>query len=293
VETYFQHNRAAIKISGPEAQKLLNDVLTGTIPKTSENANWWALLSPQGKIQVDGMIGWVEGKNSTDIDNGNDGGFYLDVACEAKAQFLRRLNMFKLRADAKIEDLSASHDVGWRKQPDPNSKQIEHKDAREEFIGMAMGTRIIAKKSATENWINNNGDLALKRINLGLCQLAQDFAPDNLFPHDIGMDLLGGIDFSKGCYVGQEVVSRMRHKGVVRKRPVIVTFIEGEPDDIKSGEEIVLENKKIGVVGKVIKGKSVGIVRLDRIEKSQISNATICGHGVILAVPSWASYDFA
>ncbi len=288
MKTYFRPERTAIRFDGPDAKKLLNDVVTGTVSTEPNTANWWALLSPQGKIQAEGLIGW-------------DGdGYILDISCEIKSQFLRKMNMFKLRADAEITDLSETHKIGWSEQSAASETRIEHLDARNAHISGSeknLGFRIVDKKENTKNWIEDNGEFGARRANLGISQLGEDFAPDTLFPHDIGMDLLNGIDFSKGCYVGQEVVSRMRHRGNTRKRPVIVSYNGADPQAINSGsfgsnEEILLDGKKIGNVGKIIKGKAVAIARLDRLSAATARSAQIGGHRVTLATPSWASYDF-
>src|SRR5690606_17406420 len=105
---------------------------------------------------------------------------------------------------------------------------------------------------------------------------------DEVFPHDIGMDLLGGVDFKKGCYIGQEVVSRMQHRGTARRRPVIVS---GVPD----GEDraVRVSAREAGTVGKVVGGNAVAIVRLDRFDGSEV---TVGGQPVSVALPGWATY---
>jgi len=288
LKTYFRPERIAIRFDGPDAKKLLNDVVTGTISTDPNIANWWALLSPQGKIQAEGLIGWCKGA------------YFLDISAQEKEQFLRKMNMFKLRADAKITDLSETHKIGWSEKATTGENNIAHSDARNIHFSdpeKNLGFRIIAEKAASKNWVEDKGEFAARRVNLGISQLGEDFAADNLFPHDIGMDLLNGIDFSKGCYVGQEVVSRMRHRGNTRKRPVIVSFNDPDPNAIKSetielGEEILLDGKKIGNVGRIVNGKAVAIVRLDRLSAATAKSAKIGDHPVTLATPSWASYDF-
>ncbi len=286
MKTYFRPERIAIRFDGPDAKKLLGDVITGTVNTDPKTANWWALLSPQGKIQAEGLIGWCKGA------------YFLDISIQEKKQFLRKMNMFKLRADAQITDLSETHKVGWCEQSITGEIRIEHLDARNKhFSGpeKSLGFRIIAENTATKGWVEDKGEFASRRINLGISQLGEDFIPDNLFPHDIGMDLLNGIDFSKGCYVGQEVVSRMRHRGNTRKRPLIVSFNDPEANNsgaTGTGEEILLEGKKIGNVGRVVNGKAIAIARLDRLSAATARSAQIGGHSITLATPSWASYDF-
>ncbi len=293
MKTYFRPERIAIRFDGPDAKKLLSDVITGTVSTDPKIANWWALLSPQGKIQAEGLIGWCKGS------------YFLDISTLGKEQFLRKMNMFKLRADAKITDLSETHRIGWSEQSSNDNSGIEHSDARNALFSdpeKNLGFRVIAEKAASKNWIEGADEFSTRRFNLGISQLGEDFVADSLFPHDIGMDLLGGIDFSKGCYVGQEVVSRMRHRGNTRKRPLIVSFNEADQrainskkinsKTIESGEEILLNGKKIGNVGKITNGKAIAIARLDRLSAATAGSATICGLSVTLATPSWASYGF-
>ena len=92
-----------------------------------------------------------------------------------------------------------------------------------------------------------------------------------VFPHDIGMDLLGGVDFMKGCYIGQEVVSRMQHRGTARRRPVVVSGIEPLIDDVEvpPGTAISVGAREAGQIGRVVDGRAVAIVRLDRIKELQ------------------------
>ncbi len=262
----LRNDRSLFKVSGPDAHKLLNDVFTGTIPEKSGDAHWWALLSPQGKIQAEGLISL------------HKEAYWLDVNVDASPKFFKRMGMYKLRADATIQDMSETYFVGWASD---SSQNFADKDQRQEQLGF----RIIALKTETDSWEQSSAAYQKNRSRLGIPELGIDFASDSLFPHDIGMDLLKGVDFSKGCYVGQEVVSRMRHKAIVRRRPVIVET--GGPGT----GEILLNDKTVGQIGPVTDGIGVGIVRLDRIGDPEA--VTIEGHKAKLSIPSWADYDFA
>jgi folate-binding protein YgfZ len=263
----FRKNRVPVKISGPDAQKLLDDVLTASVEAAPDQVRWWALLSPQGKVQAEGLISF------------DDAAFWLDVDDEAADAFLKRMRMYKLRATAEIEDLRHSHHVGWSPEPSPDG--ISNKDPRQP----AMGYRVIAHRDQTGDWYESDIDYAERRIAEGICEQGDDFAADTVFPHDIGMDLLGGIDFKKGCYVGQEVVSRMQHRGTARRRPVIVSGVAA-----KAGATVVCGGRDAGAIGAVAEGKALAILRLDRI--TDPAGATIEGQGVQLALPLWASYGF-
>jgi len=263
----IRNNRAAIRVSGVDAHRLLNDVLTANISQEAGSAQWWALLSPQGKIQAEGLICW------------QDDAFWLDVHLGIADAFLKRMRLYKLRADAEFENITESHRVGWSDTPTPTGISIA--DPRDKSLGF----RIIAPLAETADWVEADTSFALARIKAGIAELGEDFTADQAFPHDIGMDLLSGVDFKKGCYVGQEVVSRMQHRGTARRRPVIASNIVAPADTA-----LVSAGKDVGVLGAVINGSAVAIVRLDRIVDAAAETAD--GNKVHLALPSWASYRF-
>jgi tRNA-modifying protein YgfZ len=258
--------RTVIKVSGPDAEKLLHDVLTGHIVAEAGPARWWALLTPQGKILAEGLCSFAED------------GFWLDLDIGVAENFFKRMRMYKLRAKAEIAELSETHAVGWSDAPVPGT--VCDADSRSDTLGY----RVIAPKPETTDWADGDGFLA-RRIDFGLCELGPDFAADATFPHDIAMDLLGGIDFDKGCYIGQEVVSRMKHRGTARRRPVIVS---GE--GLISGASVMAGSREAGTLGAVHNGRGVAILRLDRITDSDA--VTVDGRPATLALPSWASYRF-
>jgi tRNA-modifying protein YgfZ len=259
-------DRIAIRVTGKDATRLLGDVLSGHIAAETGPARWWALLTPQGKILAEGLCSWA------------DGAFWLDVDESVCESFLKRMRIYKLRADANFEDLSESHAVGWSADPIPDC--LCDQDDR----GETLGFRAIAPKAETTGW-QEGKDFSSRRIGYGLCQLGTDFSPDSQFPHDIGMDLLGGIDFQKGCYIGQEVVSRMKHRGTARRRPAIVS---GE--GLETGAAVMADGREAGRLGAVLDEQGVAILRLDRI--TNLDKVTADGRPVRLALPSWADYAF-
>jgi folate-binding protein YgfZ len=263
--TILRPSRAAFRFSGPDAQKLLFDVVTGRLLAEPGPGVWWALLSPQGKIQAEGLSGWHESA------------FWLDVDASAADGFLKRMRMYRLRAAAEIEDLRETHVVGW--SLDGWEQGVAHADPR----GFA-GERVIATRAEAAAWLPPDQRYAERRIAFGVPEQGPDFAPDTTFPHDIGMDLLDGIDFVKGCYVGQEVVSRMKHRGTARRRPVIVSGIAAAAGDVVAGGRVA------GTLGEVVDGRAVAILRLDRI--TDPAAVTVDGRPVTVELPGWATYRF-
>ena len=261
--TIVRPSRALFRFSGPDAQKLLFDVVTGRLVEEPGKAQWWALLSPQGKIQAEGLSTW------------DDSAFWLDVNRAAADDFLRRMRLYKLRAKVEIEDLRTSHMVGWSS------------DGEGIIDPRGMGSRLIVVAEQGSAMPDDETPFLAARIAAGIAELGPDFAPDTTFPHDIGMDLLGGIDFVKGCYIGQEVVSRMQHRGTARRRPVIVS---GLPDGTAPGAPILVGEREVGNIGEPLNGDAVAILRLDRIPDENA--ATVGGLPVRLALPAWGTYTF-
>ena len=263
--TILRPSRALFRFSGPEAQKLLFDVVTGRLVDEPGPAVWWALLSPQGKIQAEGLSSWA------------DGAFWLDVDASVADAFFKRMRMYKLRAAVEIEDMRESHAAGWREESSAGG--TADSDPR------GLGFRVTAPRVEAAGWDKDEACFARRRIAAGIAELGPDFAADTTFPHDIGMDLLHGVDFKKGCYVGQEVVSRMEHRGTARRRPVIVSGIAAE-----AGTPVMIGEREAGAVGQVVDGVAVAILRLDRIEDP--AGATVAGKAVMLRLPEWATYRF-
>ena len=248
--TILRPSRALFRFSGADARKLLFDVVTGRLVAEPGPAVWWALLSPQGKIQAEGLSSYA------------DDAFWLDVDASVADAFHKRMRMYKLRAAVEIADLRETHAVGWD--------------------GAAPHTRTIGTKAESAQWDGPDSSYDAARIARGMAELGPDFAADQMFPHDIGMDLLGGVDFKKGCYIGQEVVSRMEHRGTARRRPVIVAGV-GAP----AGSAVVAGGRDAGPIGRVVDGRAVAIVRLDRFDGGEV---TVEGRPVTVSLPEWATY---
>jgi tRNA-modifying protein YgfZ len=265
--TILRADRAPFRFSGPEAHRLLNDVLTGVMPTDADGlAHWWALLSPQGKILAEGSAHWA------------DEAIWLDVHESVADDFFKRMRMYKLRAKVDIDDLRPSHRIGWSAELVPGAVADQRGPVQ-------LGWRVVALLEATSDWVKDDTPFHAARIEAGVLQQGNDFPANDVFAHDIGMDILDGIDFAKGCYVGQEVVSRMKHRGTARRRPVIVDNV-----DAPSNSVVLVGEREAGTIGQVVDGKAVAIVRLDRVANP--SAATVGGKPVTLSLPHWATYRF-
>ncbi|WP_137151201.1 folate-binding protein YgfZ [Devosia sp. FKR38] len=269
---HLRADRALFRFSGPDAHKLLNDVVTGHIPSAGdglgEAAAAWALLSPQGKILAEGLAGHAPD------------GIYVDVHQSVADDFFKRMKMYRLRAQVVIDDLRETHRVGFSQDAAPGL--IHHSDR----LGpQAIGFSVIAPVEATADWVQSDDVYHAARIGAGIAHQGNDFPANDAFAHDIGLDILDGIDFAKGCYVGQEVVSRMKHRGTARRRPVILSGVTAS-----AGTPVLAGAREAGTIGQVVDGMAVAIVRLDRI--TDPSAVTVDGQPVAIALPAWASYAF-
>lgn len=269
---HLRADRAVFRFSGPDAHKLLNDVVTGEIPATGtgegEVAAAWALLSPQGKILAEGLAGHA------------GDAIWVDVHQSVADDFFKRMKMYRLRAQAVIDDFRETYRVGFAQDEEPSG--IRHTDR---MGPIDMGWRTIAPVEATSGWVQDDTFYQSERIAVGIAHQGNDFPANDAFAHDIGLDILDGIDFVKGCYVGQEVVSRMKHRGTARRRPVIVSDI-----DAPAGSAVVAGGREAGTIGQVVDGMAVAIVRLDRITDPEA--VTVDGKKVSVALPVWATYKF-
>ncbi|WP_404405831.1 YgfZ/GcvT domain-containing protein [Pelagibacterium halotolerans] len=265
---YLRADRVVFRFSGPDATHLLADVLTAPVDETEGIARWFGLLTPQGKIIAEGLTGWADGVH------------WVDVHESVAENFHKRMRMYKLRAKLEIEMLNETHRVGWAEAAPQTG--ISHADPR----GGGLGYRVIAETDAAADWARGDAPEAA-RIGAGIAALGWDFGTEEAFPHDIGMDQLDGVDFKKGCYVGQEVVSRMQHRGTARRRPVIVSGI----GEAARGDSLVLDGKSVGTIGTPVAGKAVAIVRVDKV--SDANAVTLNDTSVQLALPGWARYGFA
>ena len=267
-------DRAVFRFSGADAHKLLNDVVTGYVPAGGNEAAAWALLSPQGKILAEGLAGFAEDA------------IWVDVHQSVADDFFKRMKMYRLRAQVVIDDLRETHRVGFAQHKELAG--IQHHDRKG---SVQLGWRVIAPLEAAMDWLQDDTSYQAARIEAGIAHQGNDFLANDTFAHDIGFDILDGIDFDKGCYVGQEVVSRMKHRGTARRRVVIVSAQTAVP---AVGTELMAGGKPIGTLGTVSGSKGLAIVRIDRVADAIASGTDIMADdvAVTVALPAWSGLSF-
>jgi tRNA-modifying protein YgfZ len=202
-------DRGVISVSGEDATSFLQGLLTNDVERLAPSeARYAALLTPQGKILFDMIVVRAPGEQPA---------YLIDCTAAQGADLAKRLGFYKLRAKVTVADVSADRAVAafWGADPEPVAEGLIYADPREPRLGWrAILPRPIAAAIGSEHLAEYEG----LRISAGAPKGGLDFAYADAFPHDANFDLLHGVDFEKGCYVGQEVVSRMKHRGTARKR---------------------------------------------------------------------------
>jgi len=268
-ETTLLPDRAVLRLSGDDHRAFLQGLITQDIDHLSpEDAIFSALLTPQGKILFDFMIAE------------RDGAFLIDCYKDAAPALVKRLTLYKLRAKVSVE-IDENLAVMTSKAP-PMTADIAFPDPRLP----ALGWRIIAPKG--EAVIDDGYDR--RRIKLGVPEFGKDFGSDEMFLLDVNYDALGAVSYSKGCFVGQEVTSRMKRKGAVRKRTLIVEFEDLETElPLEKGAAVTAGSSTLGEILSGEEGRTLAFIRLDRWEKAKAAGATlICdSREVRLAIPAY------
>jgi tRNA-modifying protein YgfZ len=268
-------------IGGPAARGFLQGLITNDIDKAKPGGAMHAgLLTPQGKILFDFFVLPVAD------------GFLLEVAKPKAKELVQRLGFYKLRAQVDItEDPSFKVAASWGSSPRLPEGAIAYGDPRLP----ALGLRILLSANADAGSLGCACALATedayhaRRIALGVPEGGRDYAFGDTFPHEAMFDQLMGVDFKKGCFVGQEVVSRMEHRGTARKR---IVGVEGEGPLPPSGTEIIAGDNPIGTLGSVSGASGLAILRLDRAEEAQAAGLPLRAGEVTIAlrIPTWARF---
>jgi hypothetical protein len=281
-------DRGAIKVVGNGARSFLHGLVTADILKlTAGAARFCALLTPQGKIIADFIV--VEAPTK------DGGGFFLDIPRALGTTLVERLNLYKLRAKVIVEDLSDILGVmaAWD-GAGINEHGLCYADPRLTALGtriMLLPHRAAVTAADLGATLVDAGEYEAHRIALGVPRGGLDFSYGDAFPHETDMDQLGGVDFAKGCYVGQEVVSRMEHRGTARTRAVPIRYDGAAPE---AGATIIAGDRQVGVMGSTAEGRGMALLRLDRVADAMSHDVPLLGGGVPihLVKPDWARFAF-
>lgn len=282
-------DRGAVAVTGHDAVVFLQGLLTNDVAHLGVNAaetahaaaaTHAALLTPQGKILFDFLVVRTPS------------GFVLEVARDAAPALVKRLTMYKLRAAVDIKDVSDAYHVLALWGPHavssgPTIDTLTFDDPRDP----ALGKRILAEaRFARDIASATNGERVpasayhAHRIARGVPEGGKDYTFGDTYPHEADFDLFHGVSFTKGCYVGQEVVSRMQNKTVVRKRVVKVAGA----DPLTPGAEVMFGDVAIGKIGGTDGAQALAMLRLDRALEARQTATPLIANTIALTVDTAA-----
>lgn len=251
-------SRALIRISGPDARPFLHNLLTQDVETIKPGElRFGALLSPPGRLLFDLFI-W-----------GEEDGVVLDVAAERRDALIQRLTLYKLRADVAVMPIPDTVFVAWGA------------DVPEGFVAdprlPALGGRRWGDQSEADA---TEADWQAHRLALGAPDPTADALMDKTYPIEANFDLLNGIDFHKGCFIGQETTSRMKRRGTIKNRMMAIAFDGPAPE---RGAEVLKGELRAGEVMTGAEGRAIALMRLDRMD----GELTVDGRPVQVEQPDW------
>lgn len=241
--TLYRLTRALVHISGPDAVTFLDGLLTQDVTKlAASRALYAALLTPQGKVVSD-MLLWAD----------NACGVLIEIDQTRAEDIKRRLTMYKLRAKVEIRDVSDERATVW--------SAASFDGALTDPRSPLLGWRKLAPRAEAANLPDGEAAHANHRLAFGAPDLATDANPEEVFALEALLDELNGVDFHKGCFVGQENVSRMKRRATTRKKFCPIAF-EGEA--MAPGSPVLAGEIEIGSVRTGAPGRALALLRLDR-----------------------------
>lgn len=287
-------DRALVLVTGEDAEHFLQNILTTDLASLADDeARAGALLTPQGKILFDFLI------------SKTPGGYRLDCRGDVAGDFVKRLTLYKLRARATItvedQPLVAA---GWQidsAASDADSTASGADSTSSPADSVLLDARFPAEAKVTRNYgkAASGGEASddavaawhALRIANGIAESGSDYALGDAFPHDVLLDQIAGVGFRKGCYIGQEVVSRMQHRGTARRRVLIATAETALPEQ---GTPVEANGRPIGALGTVSGKQALAIVRIDRVKDAMDAGQPITAEGIALtlSIPAWAGFTF-
>jgi len=253
-------NRGLLFLKGPDLESFLQGIITNDVRKAlSGEVIYAALLTPQGKYLFDFFL------------IPHDGGLILDTEADRLQDLQRRLMMYRLRSKVEISNVSDDYIVYASDEALEGEKVICVADPRHEGLGFRC---LFPKSTSFEGDLLDFDAYDKKRLDLGIADGSRDIDVEKTLILEANFEPLHGVDFEKGCYVGQELTARMKHRGKIRKRLIRVT-IEGPVP--ASDTPITLDDKAMGEMRSHIGKTGLAVLRGEDLEKApfQWGDATI------------------
>jgi folate-binding protein YgfZ len=262
--TFWLDDRAVIAVSGPEARDFLQGLITNDVTRVTLDAlAYAALLTPQGKILFEFLIGE------------RDGALLIDAPAATRDALAKRLSLYRLRAKV---DVAARDDLAvvWTDNAAAAAPFV--RDPRHG----GLGYRAFVQKADAPS-LPSSGAFQALRLTLGVPE-GRDFGQDKMFALDSDLDELHGVAFDKGCYVGQELTARMKHRGTARKRLLPIAANAALP-----GPEVPItaDGREIGQLQSVYDTQGFALLRLDRLEEAEGAALSAGDIAVQVRKPDW------
>src|SRR5580693_5338980 len=274
----FLPDRGVVKITGETARDFLNNLITTDTTHLQPGlGRFGALLTPQGKITVDFLI--------AEAPAGHGGGFLIDCPKVLAQTLADKLGFYRLRAKVGIENLSDSLGVlaAWDGEA-ALKPDLTFTDPRNAKLGLRILVPAeLAPKAADliGAELVDASAYEAHRIAKGVPRGGLDFMYGDAFPHETNMDRLAGVDFDKGCYIGQEVVSRMQHRGTARTRTVRLLLGGSAPE---VGSAITAGDKSVGTMGSAADGHALALIRIDRASEALEAGTPLTAGGLAIRI---------
>jgi hypothetical protein len=268
----FLSDRGVLKLAGGDATNFLHKLVTNSVLNIAPGESRYSgLLTAQGKLMFDFFV--------VPLPEGPDAGYLVDCLREQSADLAKRLNFHKMRAKITIEDQSEAFGVAafWGDGAPTGIDGVVYRDMR----APDMGLRVIAPRASLADLGSDEASYEAHRVAQGVPKGGVDFVYGDTFVHDANLDRLNGVDFKKGCYVGQEVVARVHFRNSARKRIVKIHFNGPTPGQ---GAQIMAGEITIGQVGSTAGSEGLASLRLDRFEDAKAAGAAAQAGGVAVDV---------
>ena len=254
-------SRAVIALEGPDWRTFLQGLLTQDVESQAVGTlRFGALLTPQGRLLYDLFI------------LAGEAGCLLDVAADHRDALIQRLTLYRLRAKVTISASPLAVAALWNTGPSEGFLPDPRLNA--------LGLRGYGADRFADAALATEADYQAHRLALGVPDPAHDAPADTTYPIEANFDLLNGIDFKKGCFVGQETTSRMKRRGTIKTRMVPIQF-DGPPPAF--GTEILKGDLRAGEVLSGQDGRAMASLRLDRLD----GTLSVQGQSVSVDWPDW------
>jgi tRNA-modifying protein YgfZ len=276
-------DRGIVEVEGDDAVDFLQSLLTNDVEQAGlDRAIFAGLLTPQGKIVLDFLVY-----------NPAPNRFLLDCPRDCAATLAKQLGLYRLRAKVAVADRSGEMAIGVASGhghaglPAPSLSIADPRHAQ-----LPRRHVLPAAGGATASGESDAGVRAYHAARIALCvpEGGLDYRYGEVFPHEVCYDLLNGVDFEKGCYVGQEVVSRMHHRGVAKTR---IAGVRGAAPLPAMGTEIMGGEYPVGHLGSSADDLGIALIRLDRADETIRHGVPLHAGDVTLTLrrPVWADYE--